>query len=55
MRHEMQRMADKINELEKRINELEKPVELIENKMSTAFIIEMNTRLDVNLHDLVGR
>lgn len=30
MRHEMQRMADKINELEKRINELEKPIELIE-------------------------
>ena len=27
MRHEMQRMADKINELEKRINELEKPIE----------------------------
>ena len=25
IRHEMQRMADKINELEKRINELEKP------------------------------
>ena len=30
MRHEMQRMADKINELEKRIKELEKPIELIE-------------------------
>ena len=27
MRHEMQRMADKINELEKRINELEEPIE----------------------------
>ena len=27
MRHEMQRMVDKINELEKRINELEKPIE----------------------------
>ena len=27
IRHEMQRMADKINELEKRINELEKPIE----------------------------
>ena len=25
--HEMQRMVDKINELEKRINELEKPIE----------------------------
>lgn len=27
IRHEMQRMVDKINELEKRINELEKPIE----------------------------
>tara|TARA_B000000565_G_C23779513_1_gene375358 strand:+ start:712 stop:867 length:156 start_codon:yes stop_codon:yes gene_type:complete len=27
IRHEMQRMVDKINELEKRIIELEKPIE----------------------------